>query len=172
MDESPIVAFYRGTGTDHAGRLLRDVLAWDNEALEQVHDYVQWVFPNALPSRANSAAPLLTPGDVATFRGDPALQQALRAALARMLAFYGLRRSGPDGMRIERGDDWPARSRQWLQPYNHNHLRLTRMMKCLQACGLDADARALQEVLLDIARRTDVGRVSRATAGHWERALE
>ena len=173
MPDSPIVAYYRGTGTDHAGRRLSDILAWDDEALEQVHDYVQWAFPNALPSRANSAAPLLTADDISTFRSDPALQQALLASLTRMLAFYGLERSiTPAGIRIEKSSTWPLRAPHWLQPYNHNHLRLTRIMKCLLALGRDADARALQAVLLDIAERTDVRGVSRATARHWTGALD
>jgi len=173
VPDSPLLAYYRGTGRDHAGRRLRDVLAWDNDALEQVHDYVQWVFPNELPSRASSAAPLLTADDIAVFRGDPALQEALLRSLDRMLAFYGLRRlEDANGVRIERADDWPVRSRQWLQPYNHNHLRLTRVMKCLRVLGREAEARALQAVLLDIAERTDVGGVSRATTRYWKSALD
>lgn len=171
MADSPLIAYYRGAGTDHAGRHLHDVLAWDDDALEQVHDYVQWVFPNTEPSRANAAAPLLTAADIAAFRGDRVLREALGAALDRMLAFYGLRRCEAAGtVSIEQADHWATRSAHWLQPFNHNHLRLTRIMKCLAALGRREDAEALQRVLLDLADRTHVRAVSRTTAKHWREA--
>ena len=52
--ESDLVKFYRGSGTDHAGRTLDEILTWDDAALESVHDYIQWLFPNPDASRANA----------------------------------------------------------------------------------------------------------------------
>lgn len=173
MADSPLITYYRGTGTDHAGRQLRDVLAWDDDALEHVHDYVQWLFPNTEPSRANAAAPLLTTDDIAAFRRDPALQHALRTAFERMLAYYGLRRrTTASAVLIEPAGEWPARARHWVHAYNHNHLRLTRIMKCLHALGFEADARALQSALLEVAARAGTPGVSPATVRHWQAALE
>jgi hypothetical protein len=40
------------------------------------------------------------------------------------------------------------RSRNWLRPGNHNHLRLTRIMQSLWILGLRAEAKALQRCLL------------------------
>lgn len=173
MPDSPLLAFYRGTGTDHAGRRLSDVLAWDNDALESVHDYIQWVFPGTEPSRANALAPLLSPQDVAAFHGDAALRATLRRAFDRLLDFYGFRLLTMDGeSRIEPGPDWAARSQQWLQRNNHNHLRLTRIIRCLHALGLQAEAKALQRALFDIAERTHVGQVSRSTLRFWRAAID
>lgn len=172
MPESPLIAFYRGTGTDHAGRRLVDVLAWDDAELEAVHDYIQWLFPNVEPSRANSFAPLLTPADIATFRGDPTLQSTLLQSFERLLRFYGYRRSdsGEGGLAIEPSADWETHATNWLQPYNHNHLRLTRIMKCLTALGLEAEARALQRALLETASR-HMRLVSRTTLRYWTDAV-
>lgn len=173
MPDSPLLAYYRGTGTDHAGRQLADVLAWDDEALEQIHDYIQWVFPNAEPSRANSAAPLLTAADADAFGGDPDLQARLLVAFDRLLHFYGFRRAvGEDGaIRVEPAGNWPARAANWLQPFNHNHLRLTRIMKCLAALGRPGDARALQRALLEVAA-SHPRAVSPSTVRHWTSALD
>src|SRR5207248_5177716 len=123
-----IVSFYSG-GTDAAGRTLAGILAWDDDRLEAVHDYIQWVFPTRQPSGVNPFAPLITEATVAAFGQDATLRDRLREALDRMLAFYGLAWSG-NRIEIDRGR-FPARSRVWLQPGNHNHLRLTRILDSL-----------------------------------------
>ena len=57
MPETPILRFYGSGGTDHAGRTLEEILAWDDRHLEEVHDYIQWLFPLEEPSRANPCTP-------------------------------------------------------------------------------------------------------------------
>ena len=44
--------FLTGIGRDHRGRSLAEVLAFDDSALEQHHDYIQWLFP--LPEATGS----------------------------------------------------------------------------------------------------------------------
>ncbi len=71
---SRLTDFYAGRGTDTEGRRLADLLAWDDDDLEQVHDFIQWLFPLPEPSRFNADAPLLTPDDIAAFHADAALR--------------------------------------------------------------------------------------------------
>src|SRR5262245_36123822 len=105
--ESALITFYRGSGTDHAGRSIEEILSWDDAALESVHAYIQWLFPNADSSRANPFAPLLTPADCATFRADPELRSTLARAFERILDFYGLEReSSTDGVAIAPSAKW------------------------------------------------------------------
>jgi hypothetical protein len=165
----PIVSFYSGQ-PDRGGRTLAGILRWDDEWLEEVHDYIQWLFPTRQPSAVNPSAPLVTDATVAAFERDPALRARLRQALDRMLLFYGLRWS--DG-RIEIDDSrFPARARVWLRPANHNHLRLTRIMESLATLGLPAEARALQRCLLeDIYEGPGTGAISPRTADFWRRAV-
>ncbi|MDX2143155.1 MAG: opioid growth factor receptor-related protein [Rhodospirillaceae bacterium] len=167
MTESPIIAFYRGIGTDHAGRRIGDILAWDHRRLEIVHDYVQWLFPLPEPSRFNPEAPLLTADDVAAFRGDPGLQQRALHALDLMLDFFGLRRTDKG---VERGSAFAARAQGWLDPANHNHLRLTRIMMFLRLIGLDAEAKALLACLEDIATHEGRAAISARTLAFWRDA--
>ena len=165
----PIVSFYRG-GRDLEGRTLADILAWDDERLDAVHDYIQWVFPTKQPSGVNPAAPLVTAATISEFEKDPLLRAGLRSSLDRMLRFYGLRRNAA---RIEMdAARFPERARNWLNPGNHNHLRLTRIMDSLATLGLRAEALALQRCLLeDIAAGPGAGAVSPRTAGFWRRAV-
>jgi hypothetical protein len=166
--ESPILRFYGAGGTDHSGRTLDEILAWDDWHLEEVHDYIQWLFPLTEPSRANPRAPLLTAEDIASFRGSPSRLEALRRAFARILAFYGFEAvgSGRDTL-IRRSSDWPTRSKNWLRPSNHNHLRLTRIMKSLSLLGLSEEAWALSRVLLELAGDPKSRAFSRTTLRIW-----
>lgn len=165
----PVVAFYSG-GVDSERRTIAEVLEWDDDRLEAVHDYIQWVFPTRQPSGVNPFAPLISDDTVRTFASDAALRERLRGALRRMLAFYGLITRGS---RIEIDDTrFPARARVWLHPGNHNHLRLTRIMDSLATLGLREEALALQRCLLEgVAGGPGAGRVSPRTLEFWRSAL-
>lgn len=175
MELDAIGRFYSG-GRDDRGRTLDAILAWNDDRLETVHDYIQWLFPTVAPSGVNPHAPLITAGTIEAFRSAPELRKRLRAALDRMLAFYGLRRqSGSDGKPLITVDParFSARAGTWLSPGNHNHLRLTRIMQSLNTLGLDEDARTLQQCLLGIADSADnQGRVTSTTRRFWAAALD
>ena len=164
-----IVEFYSG-GLDREGRTLDAILAWNDDRLEAVHDFIQWVFPSRQASLVNPLAPLVTDDTVRAFDRDPALRDRLRQAFQRMLRFYGL---GWRDSRVEIDDRaFSARSRVWLTPGNHNHLRLTRIMDCLSTLGLRTEAVALQRCLIeDVCAGPGNGRVAPRTIDFWARAI-
>ncbi|KQT46759.1 Opioid growth factor receptor (OGFr) conserved region [Methylobacterium sp. Leaf456] len=146
-----IHAFLAGHGRDGAGRRLADVLAFDDARIEGVHDFIQWCFPLPEASRAVPGAPVLTPMEAEAIRTDPAATEGLRAATARMARFY----EATDG---------------WLRAYDHNHLRITRILTALRdLIGRDA-AQDFYELVM--------GRVEAAgspvnpdSLTYWQRAL-
>jgi hypothetical protein len=160
---SDLLNFYRGQGPDAAGRSIDEIWAWDHRRLEMVHDFIQWLFPLPEPSRFNPEAPLLSAADIAVFCTDPGLQARAHRSFDLMLKFFGLERK--EGT-VERAADFAARA-HWLQPLNHNHLRLTRIMLFLRHIGLAADADALLACLLDIAAKEGTGAVSERTLQFW-----
>ena len=132
-----LLGFYRGTSTDTRGRRLDEILAWDDERLEAVHDFIQWLFPLEEPSQFNLAAPLLTPADIREFRADPTLRQNLLRSAARMLAFYGFNVTEGDGhFAVKPSQQFGARQDVVYGGFNHNHLRITRILKSLTLLGL------------------------------------
>jgi len=131
---STLLDFSRGRGVDAAGRTIEDIWAWDHRRLEMVHDYIQWLFPLLAPSRFNPAAPLLSAADIAAFCEDADLRARVMQSLDLMLAFYGLeRRESAVGRRA----GFTAAA-DWVEPLNHNHLRLTRIMLFLRHIDLKA----------------------------------
>ena len=162
-----IVAFYSG-GRDADGRTLDEILAWNDEQLESVHDYVQWLFPTRQPSRFNPFAPLVTDETARSFAADAALHDRLRAALDRMLAFYGLVRRD---VRIEIDPArFSVRSRIWLHPGPHNYLRLTRIIVSLSALDLGEHAAALRRCLLEDVTPVAGARITPRTLEFWRSA--
>ena len=169
MSDDPLVLFYKGVAPDNRGRYLADVVAFDDGALEYVHDYIQWLFPITTVG-VNPFAPPATLATINAFRQDTSLRASLRSSLERMLSFYGLVR---DGDAIVTGSDFDAH-RQWLTAGNHNHLRLTRILKALSLFGLQMDARALHACLMHIARtERAAGRrsISDDTLRFWDDAI-
>lgn len=173
MTGDRIVVFYSG-GIDDRGRTLESMLDWSDERLESVHDYIQWVFPTTTPSGVNPFAPLVTEATIAAFR-SPALRDRLRAALDRMLTFYGLARATDVTGRVSIGIDverFGRRAANWLTPGNHNHLRLTRIMQSLWTLGLRDEAAALQRCLVaDIYKGPGAKKITRETVAYWQTAL-
>jgi hypothetical protein len=167
----PILSFYRREGTDDRGRTLDEVRSFDDQELESVHDYIQWLFPLAERSAFNPGAPTLTRATIEAFRADSALGSELAASLAVMLRFYGLRLAAETGsLCIDQSPDFVERSAVWLSPDNHNFLRLTRILTSLRVLGLPDHATALlgQLELIYQANRQTIGE---ETLAYWRRAV-
>ena len=171
-DGARIVAFYEGTATDDRGRFLDEILRFDDAKLEDVHDFIQWLFPLPERSGANPSAPILDDFAIDAFHQRPELRAALRRSLDRMLAFYGFEW---DGDRVVRAPSFAQRSRNWLHSGNHNHLRLTRILRLLTVLGEPKLARNLLEMLAgvyDEERRTGRNRITQRSFEFWKRAVE
>lgn len=172
MVTQPVLDFHLGLGTDHAGRSIGDILAFDDEALESTHDYIQWLFPLAEPSRAVPTSPVVTPTEIAGFRKAAAARDSQLRALDRMLRFYGLQPISrvAGGLEIHPAADFASRRRIWLRPGNHNLLRLTRMMKSLRLLGNETHARALFDALSALYTEESAA-IGPTTFRYWQESL-
>lgn len=166
-----ILDFYRGEPLPN-GRRLVDIWDWNFDQLEDAHDYIQWMFPLDTPSEANPGAPFITEEASRAFEWDDVLRDRLQKSLAVMLRFYGLERLvlPDDKVMIIRAVSFADRRGIWLWPNNHNHLRLTRIIRSLRLLGLKKDAQALAACLDDIARVEGRDIISDDTTQHWRRA--
>ncbi len=134
---SDITAFYADIAGDHQGRLLTEIWQFDWQQLESTHDYIQWLFPLEQPSRFNPNAPLLTQADLDEFHHSPILKNNLLRSLDVMLEFYGFHREHQE---ILPKGDFAQRSIYWLNPGNHNYLRISRILKSLRLLGMEGYA--------------------------------
>lgn len=166
---SQLVEFYRGEARDTEGRRLEEIWAWDDDALEAVHDFIQWLFPLPEPSNFNPDAPLLSEQDIQAFRADPLLQGRLQRSFERVLRFLGL--ALMEGGKVVEGDNFAARVPDvWAYP-NHNWLRITRILRSLTLLGLEAQARALYD-WLSATHREQRSPISAETFRYWTGAVQ
>ncbi|MGA9392022.1 MAG: opioid growth factor receptor-related protein, partial [Candidatus Sulfotelmatobacter sp.] len=66
------------------------------------------------------------------------------------LRFYGFEVGYTPDIRIARAPNFEERAREWVSPFNHNYLRITRILKSLSLLGLEEEARAFLGCLSDI----------------------
>ncbi len=144
---APVVAFLEGEGPDARGRTLFDVLAFDNSALESHHDFIQWLFPLREPSQAVPESPVLTDAEVEAIKDSGMAQCALAAATDRMDAFY-------------------RATHDWLMPSDHNHRRITRIIRSLRLLVGDDQAEAFKAAILARVEATRAP-VSARSRGYW-----
>lgn len=148
---SAIIDFYKGDGTDHAGRTLDDVLKLSDGEVEHGHDFIQWLFP--LPEASNHFpdAPLLAQEDIEALSTDERLRWRVMSAATMMASFYD-------------------RSPQWITPNNHNFLRITRIIRFLTLIGASAMASSFHAMILDLIKPHE-GVVTDQTLWFWKEAL-
>ena len=165
-----LVEFYDGRAPDHAGRFIHQIQQWPDDRLEAVHDFIQWIFPLPEPSPVNPLAPVLDPETIQAFATGPELRQNLRRSFLRMLRFYGLemRSGGPPA--VDRAKNFQERAGNWLHPGNHNHLRITRILKSLAILGLTEEASAFL-ACLEAIRAEEPARISAVSLRFWRAAI-
>jgi hypothetical protein len=145
-----LVAFHCHDGADHAGRRHGDIIALEDPAIDSTHDFIQWLFPLPEASRAVEGAPILSEADLTVMRASQVCQERLATARARMVTFL---------------TDNPV----WLQAYDHNHLRITRMIRSTRLIAGHEAADSLRDFFLSHthARRAPV---NRTTLAFWANA--
>ena len=123
--------FLEGIGIDHKGRRLDDVLSFDDIMAEQTHDFIQWLFPLDEISRAVSGAPVLSQSDIQLIHTNSDAQANIRRSASWFLGFL-------------------ERSNHWRTKYNHNHLRITRVVKSLRLLIDDKEADEFKASVFDL----------------------
>jgi hypothetical protein len=174
MADPRIVGFYSGIEPDHRGRYLHEIQEWTDDQLEAVHDFIQWLFPLPEPSGFNAAAPVLTRDSIREFRARPELQGNLRVSFLRMLSFYGLELRSGEQVSVTRSPHFATKSVAWLSPGNHNHLRITRILRSSTLLGLESEAKAFANCLSEIYKDEQNKlrpAISEETMRFWSRAV-
>jgi hypothetical protein len=164
---SQLIEFYRRTGNDAEGRTLAEIWTFSDEELENVHDFIQWLFPLRTRSQFNRYAPILTDSDIKAFQSEPGLRDNLRRSFEVFLAFLGLRLE--EGRVVEAADY--AVKGGVFRHANHNWLRITRVLSSTRMLGLEVESRAFFAFLKALYDSGHSG-IADDTFGFWKGAAE
>ena len=145
-----IVGFLEGKTPDHRGRILAMLLQQTDHQAETTHDYIQWLFPLDEPSRSVNGAPVLTELDIDEIKGSSLAQANLARSARWFLGFL-------------------ERNNHWITKYNHNHLRITRVIKSLRLLASDEAADEFRDKVLALAG-DNLNLVDQKARGFWRSA--
>jgi hypothetical protein len=168
MKQAPLLLFYRNEGPDREGRKFEEIISWNDRQIENIHNFIQWLFPLPERSAFSPHAPLITTQDIEKFKSDKEIRTNIIRAFNRMLAFYGLEFIESSRM-VKKSSSFEKKSIRWITPGNHNFLRITRMLRSLSLLGFEDLSKAFFVCLEEIYRsRTDV--IGNDTFAYWKTA--
>ena len=123
--------FLSGFTKDDKHRTITDILAYNKWQLEYRHDYIQLVFPTDEQSM-HSLLPPISDDDIICLRENEDALNNIRTMYKHMLLFWKI---DDNHLNI-----WNKNIRRhWNNKNNHNHLRMTRVLKSLKLLQLDEE---------------------------------
>lgn len=122
----------------------------DNKWIENTHNFIQWWFPLTEKSNSITNAPALSIKDVEFKRRDLDQIRQIQWMSSRMLRFY---------------ED----SNHWVTSHDHNHLRITRIIKSLRLLAGNKPAEDWKQWLFNHLG-SDIQIISERSVSFWKEA--
>jgi len=124
-NKDEIISFLRGLSKDYKGRSYDDLVNQNDIDMEKCHDAIQYMFCLHEFSRYAHTCPIISPEIVnEAVQYQDVIDNILKAK-ERMEKFLAI------GKYEDRD-----KQRKWCRNYNHNLLRVTRVIRCLRLFGL------------------------------------
>lgn len=155
-----LIAFFRNECADTKGRMLYDILQFTPTQIEDIHDFIQWIFPTVEASRFNRDAPVIDDEFKKRFQEDEVAKCNYCKSCKLYLNYIGLDCIDgnihliPDGNSI---CELPI----------HNTLRVTRVLNSLYQVGnTSCSLNVYKSILTEVNIRPN--KISRMTLQYWK----
>ena len=151
-EEQSLIRFLEGKGRDKYLRTFRSILKHKHNWLwlELTHNYIQWLFP-LRESSSFAYSISLTDDMVEYIKQSPEILHNIKQAFFMMLEFYGFHYN-ENTKEIEIIASPLEMKTKWMSPYNHNYLRITRILGCMSIIGYGDLAKKWLDALEDVTR--------------------
>tara|TARA_B100000575_G_C22937815_1_gene543044 strand:+ start:381 stop:824 length:444 start_codon:yes stop_codon:yes gene_type:complete len=137
-------------GKDFKGRTLKDIWSFSDEEIEKNHDFIQIVFPLNKPSQS-------------VFHGYYLDSEEL---------VHQIKNNSEATNNIIKSSYWfisfLKRNMYWNAPYDHNQLRITRVIECLRLLVSDEEADNFYNNVLKLIEENN--KVNFRTLNFWKNA--
>jgi hypothetical protein len=169
---SAIVEFYKGNSPDYNGRMITDIYHYTYEQLENVHDYIQWLFPLNKPSYFNKNVPILTKEEIYELKSNEKIVENITISFKLLLNFYGFTfTDNINDQVIVKSANFEDRIKSWMTISNHNFQRISRILKFLKLMGMNSYAELFfieLKLLYDSKYKKIIGKY---TYDYWNNAV-
>jgi hypothetical protein len=169
---SRVVEFYTGISPDIDGRYIDEIFGYNYEQLENIHSYIQWIFPLNKPSYFNKNAPILTNDEIFVFKSNIIIKSNIVKAFRLLLNFYGFCLSEKEGeIKIIKGKNFNDRIKYWMTKGNHDFQRIRRILKFLKLTGMEHYALLFFSELTSLYKNGYKGIIGKYTYDYWNNAV-
>ena len=142
--------FLTNQGSDFKGRTLDEIWSYSDNEIEGTHDFVQLVFPTNKPSQATFNKLFLDDKAlIDKLKNNPKVINNLEKSAAWFLSFL-------------------SRNDAWQKGYDHNQLRITRVIESLRLLVSDEAADEFFKAILRLVK--DPAILNPTTMKFWEEA--
>ena len=147
-----MIGFLEGLEKDLQGRLIKDIWNYSDKKIESVHDFIQVLFPLDQQSRSsNNKFFIEDKALIPAIRKSELAQSNFKQSYEWFLGFLG-------------------RNPKWQKGYDHNQLRITRIIKSLNLLSSYENALAFYQSMVKLIK--DDHSISQTTYDYWVEALK
>lgn len=141
--------FLHNKEPDFKGRTIQDIWNYSDEEIERTHDFIQILFPLNKKSQSVFHGYYLDTDDlVQSLKDNEKVKKNILKSSEWFLSF------------LKRHDYWKS-------GYNHNQLRITRIIECLRLIVDDKSANEFYESIINIC---DSKKINQKTLDYWKNA--
>jgi hypothetical protein len=124
---------------DFKGRMIQDIWNYSDEEIEGIHDFIQILFPLNKKSQSVFHGYYLETDDlVQSLKDDEQVKESILKSSEWFLSFL-------------KTHDY------WKRGYNHNQLRITRVIECLRLIVGDKEADSFYNSILKLCISSNIG---------------
>ena len=144
--------FLKNNESDFKGRSLSDMWSYNDEEIEKYHDFIQLIFTLNKQSRSVFHGYYLDKKDqIETIKNDEDIKKNILKSSYWFLGFL-------------------ERTNHWKSGYNHNQLRITRIIECLKLLVSDEEAKKFHNDVMSLI--DDENKINKVTTTFWQDALK
>ena len=145
-------SFLEDKEPDYKDRFLHDIWHFFDIEIEQTHDFIQLLFPlNEQSESVFHGHYLDTESSIMNIKSNELAKENIVKSSKWFLAFL-------------------ERNHHWRRRYNHNHRRITRIIKSLRLLVSDDDADAFYQLILNTLSEEDKLKINSETLEFWKSA--
>ena len=125
--------FLKGNEPDIYKRYLKDIWMMSDDQIENKHNFIQWIFPLNVKSNAVPSSPILTKKEIISIKKSETAQKNIKKSAEWFLEFLS-------------GNSY------WVCQNNHNHYRITRVIKSLRLIHSNEEAEKFKNSIMNLIK--------------------
>ena len=142
--------FLTHRGEDFKGRTLNDIWSFSDQEIENIHDFVQIIFPLNKPSQSVFHGYFLDTDELVNqLKNNTQAKENILKSSKWFFSFL-------------------QRNMYWNRSHDHNHLRITRVIESLRLLVSDEEANTFYTNVLELIN--DNNKINMTTLNFWKNA--